>query len=55
VAERRAKLELKPPDKTDAAAQILRLWKLDKFNALPDHERNALVASLDPDLAAAIL
>src|SRR5262245_28434015 len=58
VADRRAKLALKPPDKADAAAQILRLWKLDKFNALPDSERNAAVAavaSLDPDLAAAIL
>src|SRR5262245_42100234 len=56
--ERRAKLALKPPDKADAAAQILRLWKLDKFNALPDAERNATMAdaaSLDPDLAAAIL
>src|SRR5262245_31183465 len=58
VADRRAKLALKPPDKADAAAQILRLWKLDKFNALPDAERNAAVADvalLDPDLAAAIL
>src|SRR5262245_17548728 len=58
AADRRAKLALKPPDKADAAAQILRLWKLDKFNALPDAERNAATAdaaSLDPDLAAAIL
>src|SRR5262245_51035289 len=58
VADRRAKLALKPPDKADAAAQILRLWKLDKFNALPDSERNAAmadVASLDPDVAAVIL
>src|SRR5262245_17415905 len=47
VADRRAKLALKPPDKADAAAQILRLWKLDKFNALPDSERNAAVA--DPN------
>ena len=58
VAERRAKLTLKGPDKSDAATQILRLWKLDKFNALPDATRNAAMAdavSLDPDLAAAIL
>src|SRR5262245_54347124 len=58
AADRRAKLALKPPNKADAAAQILRLWKLDKFNALPDAERNATMAdaaSLDPDLAAAIL
>ena len=58
VADRRVKLALKPPDKADAAAQILRLWKLDKFNALPDAERNSAVADvalLDPDLAAAIL
>src|SRR5262245_15965170 len=56
--ERRANLALKPPDKADAAAMILKLWKLDKFNALPDAERNAVLAdaaSVDPDLAAAIL
>jgi hypothetical protein len=41
---RREKLALKPADKTDAAAQLRRLWRLDKFNALSDQERNALTA-----------
>jgi hypothetical protein len=58
AAERRAKLVLKPADKSDAAGQMRRLWKLDKFNALPDAERNALTAdvtTLDPELAQAFL
>jgi hypothetical protein len=52
LASRRAKLTPKPADKTDAAGQMRRLWKLDKFNALPDSERNSYVAkgNLDPEL-----
>jgi RNA polymerase-interacting CarD/CdnL/TRCF family regulator len=54
AAERRAKLVLKPADKTDAAGQMRRLWKLDKFNAMSDSERNAYLAeagdNLDPEL-----
>src|SRR5262245_20100211 len=56
---RREKLALKPADKTDAAGQMRRLWKLDKFNALPDQERNAYIArnidTLDPELVQAFL
>jgi hypothetical protein len=59
VESRRAKLTLKPADKTDAAAQLRRLWKLDKFNALPEAERNQYLAkvgdNLDPELQQAIL
>lgn len=58
VVARREGLVLKPADKTDAAGQMRRLWKLDKFNSLPDAERNALVAdvsTLDPELAQAFL
>jgi hypothetical protein len=47
-------LVLKPADKTDAAGQMRRLWKLDKFNAMSDSERNAYLAkagdNLDPEL-----
>jgi RNA polymerase-interacting CarD/CdnL/TRCF family regulator len=54
AATRRAKLVLKPADKTDAAGQLRRLWKLDKFNAMSDSERNAYLAkagdNLDPEL-----
>jgi hypothetical protein len=59
AADRRAKLVLKPADKTDAAGQMRRLYKLDKFNALSDSERNAYLAkggdNLDPELQQAIL
>ncbi len=58
VAARRSKLTLKPADKTDAAGQMRRLWKLDKLNQLPAEERAALMAdptAVDPELAAAIL
>jgi hypothetical protein len=59
AAARRAKLVLKPADKSDAAGQARRLWKLDKFNALPDAERNQYLAKagdrLDPELAQAFL
>ena len=54
----RTTLVLEPVDKTDAAGQMRRLWKLDRFNALPDKERNALtadVATLDGELARAFL
>jgi hypothetical protein len=37
-------LTVKPADKTDAAGQARRLWKLDRFNALSDAERNAVTA-----------
>jgi hypothetical protein len=50
VAERRAKLVLKSADKTDAAGQMRRLWKLDKFNAMSDSERNAYLAKADDNL-----
>jgi hypothetical protein len=57
LAAKRAKLVLKPSDKTDAAGQMRRLYKLDKFNALPDSERNAYVAkgNLDAELVQAFL
>jgi hypothetical protein len=58
AALRRSKLVLEPFDKTDAAGQMRRLWKLDRFNALPDKDRNALtanVATVDPELAQAFL
>jgi hypothetical protein len=60
LAAKRAKLTLKAADKTDAAGQMRRLYKLDKFNALPDSERGALISggiesgNLDPDLRQAI-
>jgi hypothetical protein len=42
VVSERGKLTLRPVDKTDAASAVRRrLWKLDKFNALPDAERNS--------------
>jgi RNA polymerase-interacting CarD/CdnL/TRCF family regulator len=54
AATRRAKLTLKKSDPTDAAGQMRRLWKLDKFNAMSDSERNAYLAkagdNLDPEL-----
>jgi hypothetical protein len=50
AATRRAKLVLKPADKTDAAGQLRRLWKLDKFNAMSDSERNAYLAKADDNL-----
>jgi hypothetical protein len=59
AAARRAKLVLKTADKADAAGQMRRLWKLDKFNALSDDERNAYLAkagdNLDPELQQAFL
>jgi hypothetical protein len=59
AADRRAKLVLKPADKSDAAGQMRRLWKLDKFNAMSDSERNAYLAktgdNLDPELQQAFL
>jgi hypothetical protein len=59
AAALRAKLALKAADKTDAAGQMRRLWKLDKFNAMPDAERNSYLAknidNLDPELAQAFL
>jgi hypothetical protein len=54
----RAKLTLKPADKTDAAGQMRRLWKLDKLNQMPAEERSKLMAdvtAIDSELAAAIL
>jgi ribosomal protein L12E/L44/L45/RPP1/RPP2 len=54
AADRRAKLVLKAADKTYTAGQMRRLWKLDKFNAMSDSERNAYLAkagdNLDPEL-----
>jgi hypothetical protein len=54
LVAKREKLTLKPADKTDAAGQMRRLWKLDKFNAMSDSERNAYLAkagdNLDPEL-----
>jgi len=61
VVSRREKLALKPADRADAAGQMRRLYKLDKFNALSGSERNALIAkglegnSLDPELAQVFL
>src|SRR5262249_55972633 len=57
--ERRAKFVLKPADKTDAAGQMRRLWKLDRLAKMSDSDRNAYIAknidNLDPELAQAIL
>src|SRR5262245_45251147 len=57
AADRRAKLVLRPADKTDAAGQMRRLWKLDRLAKIPDSERNAYIAknidNLDPELAQA--
>jgi hypothetical protein len=59
AADRRAKLTLKKSDPTDAAGQIRRLWRLDRFNAMSDIERNAYLAkagdNLDPELQQAFL
>jgi hypothetical protein len=59
AADRRAKLVLKTTDKTDAAGQMRRLWKLDRLAKMPDSERNTYIAknieNLDPELAQAIL
>jgi hypothetical protein len=59
AAARRAKLVLKPADKSDAAGQLRRLWKLDKYNAMSDSERSQYLAragdSLDSELAQAFL
>jgi hypothetical protein len=56
---RREKLTLPAADKTDAAGQMRRLWKLDRFRALPEPERNSFIAknldSLDPELTQAFL
>ncbi len=49
AADRRAKLTLKKADLADAAGQMRRLWKLDKFNAMSDSERNAYLAKADRD------
>jgi hypothetical protein len=57
--EQREKLTLPAADKTDAAGQMRRLWKLDKFNAMPSNERNTFIAKnlgrLDPELVQAFL
>jgi hypothetical protein len=46
-------------DKTDAAGQMRRLWKLDKFNMMPSNERNSYIAKnfdrLDPELVQPFL
>jgi hypothetical protein len=57
LAAKREKLALKPADKADAAGQMRRLYKLDKFNALPDSERNSYVAKgdLDAELVQVLL
>jgi hypothetical protein len=58
LAAKREKLTLKRADPADAAGQARRLWKLDKFNALLDRERNALTAdaaALDPELVQVFL
>src|SRR5262245_6717924 len=59
AADRRAKFALKPTDKTDAAGQMRRLWKLDRLAKMLDSERNAYIAknidNLDPELEQAIL
>jgi hypothetical protein len=59
AAARRAKLVLKPADKTDAAGQMRRLWKLDKLAKMSDSERNSYIAEtidhLDPELVQGIL
>jgi len=53
------KLVLPAADKMDAAGQMRRLWKLDKFNAMPNKERNSYIAKnldkLDPELVQAFL
>jgi hypothetical protein len=57
--QRRAKLVLKPADKTDAAGQMRRLYKLDRLREMPDRERTQYLArmgdNLDPELQQAIL
>jgi len=57
--ERREKLTLPAADKTDAAGQTRRLWKLDKFNAMSNEERNSYIAknlgNLNPELMQAFL
>src|SRR5262249_4568749 len=57
VKERREKLTLPAADKTDAAGQMRRLWKLDQFNAMSNEERNSYIAKnlgkLDPELVQA--
>ena len=57
--EQRKKMVLPTSDKTDAAGQMRRLWKLDKFRALPAAERNNYIAKhldkLDPELEQAFL
>src|SRR5262245_36198751 len=59
AVERRAKLVLKPSDKTDAAGQMRRLWKLDRLAKMSDSDRNAYIIKnidkLDPELTQAIL
>ena len=54
---RREKLTLPAADKTDAAGQMRRLWKLDQFNAMSNEERNSYIAKnlgkLDPELVQA--
>jgi hypothetical protein len=59
AAARRNKLTLQPADKSDAAGQMRRLWKLDKFAAMSDSERNQYLAkagdNLDPELQQAFL
>jgi hypothetical protein len=58
VSTRRAKLKIKSVDPTNAALMTRKLWKLDKFNAMPDADRNRLMAdfaTLDPELRAVIL
>jgi hypothetical protein len=59
LAVKREKLVLKPADKTDAAGQMRRLWKLDKLAKMSDSERNSYIAenidSLDPELVQGIL
>lgn len=59
LKERREKLVLPAPDKTDAAGQMRRLWRLDKLRALSDQERNSYIAKnldkLHPELVQAVL
>jgi hypothetical protein len=54
AASRREKLKLAPPDKADVSSAVRRLWKLDKYNAMSDAERNRYLAEnmdkLDPSL-----
>lgn len=59
ASERREQLKLPETDKTDAAGQMRRLWKLDRFNAMPTDERNSFIAKnldrLDPELVQAFI